>query len=169
MYKRSIIIFLKFKNIQIINDLRKQYDPLFDKIAPHISLVFPFVSDISREELETHVKYALKGLYKFDLRLNTITGTEDSYLFLNVKIGNDEIIELHDKLYAGILKQFLYRGLTFVPHLTIGKLHEKSSFIKALKDLEEFDYGFYTVIDEISVELIDENENSQIEFSVKLE
>jgi 2'-5' RNA ligase len=46
--KRAIIIFPQFgSDTNLIQDIRNQYDPLANKIAPHITLVFPFESDIS--------------------------------------------------------------------------------------------------------------------------
>jgi hypothetical protein len=48
--KRSIIIFPQFGNdTNLIQNIRHQYDPLASKIAPHITLVFPFESEISSE------------------------------------------------------------------------------------------------------------------------
>ena len=44
------------------------------------------------------------GLHPFNIVLKGVTGSEEEYLFLNVKVGNDQIIELHDKLYSGLLK-----------------------------------------------------------------
>ncbi|CEK32658.1 2'-5' RNA ligase superfamily (plasmid) [[Clostridium] sordellii] len=40
MKNRCIMIFPKFNNIEIINKIRKQYDPLFEKVQPHITLIF---------------------------------------------------------------------------------------------------------------------------------
>lgn len=51
MYTRTIIIFPEFENIDIINNIRKKYDPLADLILPHITLVFPFDSEMSNEKL----------------------------------------------------------------------------------------------------------------------
>ena len=41
--KRDILIFPKFKNINKIQELRNKYDPLANLIAPHITIVFPFL------------------------------------------------------------------------------------------------------------------------------
>lgn len=38
---RTIMIFPEFTNIELINQLRVKYDPLFNKVRPHITLVFP--------------------------------------------------------------------------------------------------------------------------------
>lgn len=168
--KRAIILFPKFNNIHIINTIREKYDPLSNYIEPHITIIFPFESDISTKELKNHFNESLKGIKKFNVKLKDITGDfRDGYLFLNVKRGNDQIIELHDKLYTGILKEFLYRKITYSPHLTVGRVGDQIEFDNAVNELSYYDESFETIIDKIFVENIDENENSIIEFSVDLE
>jgi 2'-5' RNA ligase len=168
--KRAIILFPSFHNINIIKSIREKYDPLADCIAPHITIVFPFDSDIATDDLKLHLNKALKGIKKFNVQLKDFTGDfRDGYLFLNVKKGNDNIIELHDKLYSGILESFLFRKVTYCPHLTVGRLSEQIEFDKALDELGYCDETFEAVIDKIYVENIDTLEHSTIEFSFDLE
>lgn len=168
--KRSVILFPKFNSLNTINSIRKKYDPLVKCIPPHISIVFPFDSNISTNELKEHVKDSLKGIKKFNIQLKDITGDfRDGFLFLNVKKGNDNIIELHDKLYSGILQNFLFNKITYCPHLTVGRLQEQKEFDNAINELSCFSENFETVIDKIFVENIDIDENSIIEFSFCLE
>ncbi|EHJ00574.1 hypothetical protein CDLVIII_4036 [Clostridium sp. DL-VIII] len=168
--KRAIILFPSFDNINIINRIREKYDPLANCIGPHITIVFPFDSDISIDDLKSHFNKVLKGTKRFNVQLKHFTGDyRDGYLFLNVKKGNDNIIELHDKLYSGILERFLLRKITYCPHLTVGRLHQQIEFDKALDELSCYDESFEIVIDKISVENIDDIEHSTIEFSFDLD
>lgn len=168
--KRSIILFPSFDNINIIKSIREKYDPLANCIAPHITIVFPFDSDISTEDLKLHFNKVLKGIKKFNVKLKDFTGDfRDGYLFLNVKKGNDNIIELHDKLYSEILESFLFRKVTYCPHLTVGRLHQQIEFDKAMDELGCYGESFETVIDKIYIENIDITEHSTIEFSFNLE
>lgn len=168
--KRAIILFPSFDNINIINRIREKYDPLANCIAPHITIVFPFDSDISIDDLKSHFNKVLKGTKKFNVQLKDFTGDyRDGYLFLNVKKGNDNIIELHDKLYSGILERFLFRKITYCPHLTVGRLDQQIEFDKALDELSCYDKSFEIVIDKIFVENIDDIEHSTIEFSFDLD
>ena len=50
-YKRDILIFPKFKNINRIQEIRNKFDKLANLIPPHITLVFPFSDSISDQEL----------------------------------------------------------------------------------------------------------------------
>lgn len=168
--KRAIILFPSFYNINSIKNIREKYDPLANCIAPHITIVFPFDSDISTEDLKSHFNKVLKGIKKFNIQLKDFTGDfRDGYLFLNVKKGNDNIIELHDKLYSGILESFLFKKVTYCPHLTVGRLPNQIDFDKALDELSSYDESFETVIDKIYIENIDIIEHSTIEFSFDLE
>ncbi len=40
--KRCIMIFPKFENMKIINEIREIYDPVVNNVGPHITLIFPF-------------------------------------------------------------------------------------------------------------------------------
>ena len=168
--KRSVILFPKFKNIEAIKNIREKYDPLTKCIAPHISIVFPFESNISTIKLKEHFNKALYGIKRFNVKLKDITGDfRDGYLFLNVKKGNDQIIELHDKLYSGILQSFLYKSITYCPHLTVGRVEEQIEIDDVVNLLSRFNENFETVIDKVFVESIDINEKSNIEFLFALE
>lgn len=164
MIKRCIHIFPNFPNQTDIQKLRQQYDPLYQLIPPHITLVFPFESNILSKELNKHIKLAIAKLKPFPIHLQGITETQDFYLFLNVKKGNDLIIELHDQLYTGILSSYLNREYSYSPHLTVGKLSNRTDFQFALNQTLHFTESFETIVNEIAVEIIDERGLSHIEF-----
>ena len=54
--KRDILIIPKFNNIHKIQIIREKYDELFNMIEPHITLAFPFRSNISNEEYISNLK-----------------------------------------------------------------------------------------------------------------
>lgn len=164
MFNRAIVIFPQFSNVRIINEIREKYDPLANYIAPHITLVFPFESDIPANELIEHIKVALVGFDKFSLAMCGITGSSDGYIFLDVKKGNDKIIELHDKLYGGLLKEHHNRFIPYFPHLTLGRLKDEKQHQQVVTSLYNFDEIFEIEIDEVVVERIDDEEKSIVEY-----
>jgi 2'-5' RNA ligase len=173
LIKRSILIFPKFANGQIIDNIRGKYDPLANNVRPHISLVFPFESDITTEELKKHITDSIKDVYSFEVCLKGVVsqGTSSSYLFLNVVEGYKDIIEIHKKLYSGILAQFLpdfLKGINFWPHMTIGNIYDAKDYEVALNDIKDLDETFRSETKEISIEIIDNNEDSIIEFEIEL-
>jgi 2'-5' RNA ligase len=136
MVLRAIVIFPAFVGdgqAAEIERLRQAYDPLAEVIPAHITLAFPFESELEAGELEAHMRAAARGIGRFVVELREITGQEGEYLFLNVKRGNDAIIALHDRLYTGPLAEHLSPAHTFVPHLTVGRLANAVAFNVALR------------------------------------
>lgn len=77
-------------------------------VKPHLTLVFPFRSDITTSELEAHIKGCIYGIEPFTLALHGITASVEpfaNYLFLNVTSGMQEILTLSQSLYTGILSK----------------------------------------------------------------
>lgn len=164
MILRTIMIFPKFDNMEIINHIRKEYDPLADLVRPHITLVFPFESSMNNDNLAQILENRLDCVKPFSLKMCGVSKQEDTfgnYLFLNVSQGGEEIKEIHDLLYANEFAEY-DKGLPYKPHMTIGKLPTaellEDAFAKT-KDLEE---TFCTTVEKISVEMIGENEESII-------
>ena len=168
MTERAILIFPKFENIDFINEIRKKHDPLYDFIAPHITLVFPFKSNMSKNDITLHLNECLKATKSFKLVMKGITGDTGGYLFLNVKQGNDNIIELHDLLYKDKLKDYLFRGLTYKPHLTIGRINDKEIFNNVLEELKDFNNEFEINVDKVFVEVISVGPKSVTETEISL-
>ena len=56
MNTRTIMIFPEFKNIDVINNIRRKYESLADLVLPYITLVFPFYSEITNEKLSLYLK-----------------------------------------------------------------------------------------------------------------
>ncbi|SHH32965.1 2'-5' RNA ligase superfamily protein [Clostridium collagenovorans DSM 3089] len=164
MSVRTIMIFPEFRNENVINDIRKKYDPLVDLVLPHITLVFPFDSDLSNKELSLHLKECLSGIKEFSIELEGFSKREDeygNYLFLNVVQGEDIIKNIHHKLYKGKLKQFNNVN-DYAPHMTVGKLSSTELLYEAYDYVSECNEKFSTVVKKISVEVIGEQEESII-------
>ena len=66
---RTIMIFPQFENIEIIDEIRDRYDPLAKLVRPHITLVFPFESEMTNDEIEEKLTSSLKGVKPFELIL----------------------------------------------------------------------------------------------------
>lgn len=170
MSERTIMIFPTFRNMEIIDRIRRNYDPLADLVRPHITLVFPFHSDITDAELGSHIENAISGIPPFPLQLAGIFKQEHTfgnYLFLDVKNGKKQLIELHDRLYSGALSSFSSE-IPYSPHMTLGNLENRHSLHAAYAALRSISESFYTVADTISVEKIGEQGESIILMEKKL-
>lgn len=167
------MIFPKLDNVQIIDKLRQKYDPLASHVKPHITLVFPFDSDIETNELKEHISNVLSKTTPFVVVLNGITPTNafGRYLFLNIQEGDNEIIELHKKLYTGILQSYYPEWLKykhFLPHMTLGNFDNDEDFVLGINETRNIKDSFKTTVSEVTVEIIDENEDSIIELNIAL-
>ncbi|HEX6799173.1 MAG TPA: 2'-5' RNA ligase family protein [Ktedonobacterales bacterium] len=133
---RAIVIFpdLPTPTLDAIQAVRRDYDPLAEVIPPHLTLVFPFTSSLPAQLLEPHMTHIARSVGPFKLELAEVTGSENEYLFLNVKRGNDELIALHDRLYTGPLSQHSDPRFTYTPHLTVGRIADRTAFAAALDD-----------------------------------
>lgn len=162
--KRTIMIFPQFENIKVINDMRKKYDPLADLVRPHITLVFPFESNITNEELSLYLKESLINIKPFKIELKGFSKQEDrygNYLFFKVVHGIEELKNIHDILYKDKLKQF-NKGYKYIPHITVGKMPSVELLNEAFRDVNTCKDKFSTIVKKISVEMIGNNEESII-------
>ena len=165
MITRTIMIFPEFENIEVIDKIRSKYDPLADLVRPHITLVFPFESDMTDDEIRAILEKRLEDTGKFDLTLHGFSKQIDekfgNTLFLDVIQGYDEIVKLHDILYANEFKQFNL-GYPYIPHVTVGKTRTVEELGDAYEDASSCTEVFSTVVTKISVEMIGEHEESII-------
>jgi len=169
MPNRCILLFPEFSNMQVIDRIRAQYDPAAKLVPPHITLVFPFESDISTADLHAHMTHALASASPFEVELSGITPAPGGYLFLHIQKGAAEITALHEKLYAGILSPFYPDwSHTFLPHMTVGHFQDDAQLQSAANKLKDLTDQFQAVINTVYVEIIGNNENSTIELSVPL-
>jgi 2'-5' RNA ligase len=129
---RAVIICPRLPERNPIEALRRRFDPLVDVIRAHITLVFPFESDLAPDDLRAHIADAVRGIGPFPIRLAGITGSDGRFLFVNVKRGNDALIELQDRLYTGPLLRYRTLTFTFAPHVTVGRLPTDEAFAAAL-------------------------------------
>lgn len=164
------MIFPKFSNMEIIDRIRKNYDPLADLVRPHITLVFPFQSDMTDTELSCHIENVISGISPFSLQLAGISKEEDAfgnYLFLDVKEGKKQLAQLHDRLYSGVLRPFSPK-IPYRPHMTLGNLENRHALHAAYEAVKNISESFSTVAGTISVEKIGKQGESIILMEKKL-
>ncbi|MGG0239640.1 2'-5' RNA ligase family protein [Bacillus rhizoplanae] len=168
MIQRTILLFLGSDDLYEIEELRRKYDPLFGLISPHITLVFPFMSEVSNENLKKHIETNVSNMNSFHITLSPMVTNAEEYLFVLIEEGKGNIIELHDKLYTDFLQTFLRKEIPYIPHITVGRKSNKEQAVRFIQNLHPFRDTMRFTIDKITVESIGENEESIIEFEVQL-
>ena len=164
--KRDILIIPKFSNVNKIQIIREKYDELFDIIAPHITLAFPFKKDISNEQLKQQLIDITANIKPFRIKCKGITLRKDErintyYIFLNIVEGKEIIKEINYKIYENILNDIDIKKYNYEPHITLGNTNNINESI-------ELDEEFETIVNSVIVETIGENEESIIEFEIDL-
>jgi 2'-5' RNA ligase len=170
MSKRVVVAFPRVPSAALwgpILSVRDRFDPLAARIAPHLTLVFPFEDALSDAALEQHLRSVASDLPAFPVVLAEITAHEHEYLFLNVKRGNDALIHLHDVLYTGVLARHRVRTHTFVPHITVGRLPAEA-LPAALDATAEVTGAVQADVDALSVYQIEAGETRPVLFEVPL-
>lgn len=164
MSLRTIMIFPEFRNMNVIDSIRIKYDPLAKLVRPHITLVFPFDSDMSNDELSGVLDERLKDIPQFNLILQGFSkqsGPDGNWLCLDVIAGTEKLRTIHDVLYANEFKPF-YHGFVYVPHMTVGRFDTEEELDKAFEIVKKKTDSFACKVNMISAEMIGEHEESII-------
>ena len=122
----SIVIYPDI-DCEKINALRRQYDPNYNLIAPHITLVFPFSEEVNEQGLMDHINNVLREKRSFKITLSGLRKSDDHWLFLLIDDGKQDLIELHNRLYTGILAPYLVAGIEYIPHLSLGRFAQSDA------------------------------------------
>ncbi len=162
----TLAIFPKFKGLNRINSIRKKYDPAHKQLTPHITLVYYFNKEPTKEK----IKEIIKENSSFKVRLNKIRASSKyNYIFLDITEGKEKVVELKEKLYKMLdLKwkgDFLYK-----PHITLANFKTKNMQKTMLKEIKKEDLDFSFKIDsllllEISDDLITLRSRRKFKFS----
>jgi len=154
---RDILIIPELDNISLIQDIREEYDELANIVPPHITLAFPFSSDITNEELDSKLKKIFSEYKEFNITLSGISYHYDErvgvyYMYLDVTQGYETIYEISKKIYSEIFNMEVPEK--YIPHITLGSVETINNI--------KLDHVFHTAVKNIIVEDIGENEESNI-------
>ena len=154
---RDILIIPELDDISLIQDIREKYDELANIVPPHITLAFPFDSDITNEELDIKLKNIFSEYKEFNITLSGVSYHYDErvgvyYIYLDVTQGYDTIYEISRKIYSEIFNKEVPEK--YIPHITLGSVGK-------INDIK-LDHVFNTTVKNIIVEDIGENEESNV-------
>ncbi len=155
MQKLAVVYFLN-QNLEELNTFRQRYDPKWEMIPLHITIVYP-VADILEDQLLEHIENVMNDIKPFSIHLTGLTKSFDHCLFLLVKEGHEKISKLHDKLYSGILQPFIQSDPSFAPHVTIGYFGNENDdlnselYERAYKEAKKMDINVIANFDKIAL------------------
>nr|AOR51118.1 hypothetical protein [uncultured bacterium pAW1] len=105
---------------QMIAPIREKYDPDFNAISAHISVVFPFQTNKTLDDVSRVVKRVTEKTKSIQVELSSIGDFYPNFpiVFWCVK-RNQQIDELYKSLYAGLDLALPHKQ--FFPHVTVAR------------------------------------------------
>ena len=148
-----------------INRLRSKYDPQFRLVAPHITIMFPTPDSIGERSLVSHIESVSHRWKPFPIRMKGLQQSWDEYLFLLLNKGEEDVIRLHEEIYAGLLSEYRSEVRSFIPHVTLGVFTRKDEeYAQALKEAERLNLDYECMLDRLHLIKVND-ERSQIVWS----
>ncbi len=145
---------------------RHIYDPYSELLPEHVTFIYPVPESVGRQNLEKHIEKVLKTWKPFKVHFCTLEKTWDHWLYLGAKEGKEMVVELHDKLYEGILSSYLRDDLPFYPHIGLGLFSMETydfnnptakltldgrKFKQARKEFEDMGFDLWCTIDRLTL------------------
>lgn len=116
----AVVIFLPPDLDELIYPLRQKFDPLYNKVPGHITLVFPFESNLTLNELSAMIRHELENIPPIDIELESIGDFYPKSPTIFWKLNDcAPIKQLYQKLHNRLELQIPHRN--FVPHVTVAR------------------------------------------------
>ena len=126
--RRAIVWFPHYANHKIIDRFRGTHDPLAQAMAPHVTLVFPFNSRLTLDQVAAHAQKVLRAWPCFPVVMHGFWTAQNEFIGIGAQVGADAMIEMHDRLYRGPLAEFLRTEFDYAPHITLAKTVQPNQF-----------------------------------------
>jgi 2'-5' RNA ligase len=120
--RRAIVWFPPFPVDAPIEPFRRRHDPLADSLPAHVTLVFPFPTNLTVTQIGSHIRRIVGNWPALPVTFRDIESIVDEFAVLMLRERSEAIIALHDKLYQGILKSHLRDDIAYLPHVTLGRV-----------------------------------------------
>ena len=120
--RRAIVWFPPFSIDSPVESFRRRHDPLADALPAHVTLVFPFPTNLTVTQIGSHIRRIVGNWPSLPVSFRDVEGIVDEFVVLMLRERVDAIIALHDKLYGGVLKTHLRDDIAYQPHVTLGRV-----------------------------------------------
>lgn len=147
----AVVIFLPGPLEDVIAPWRERFDPIYNLVSPHLTLVFPFDSDRPLEDLVAAVRTETQGQPAIKVELSSIGDfyPDDPVIYWGVK-ENEALTDFHFRLHVRLGLALPHEKYT--PHVTVAReisYHRvhivKDTIVDYLRD-ERFEAGTVDLI-----------------------
>ena len=139
----SSLVYYLDVGVDTIDIIRRKYDPTFDLIRPHVTIVFPVPESVGKVRLLDHIHAVVDRWRRFPVRFRGFAKSPDHWLFLKVEDGNVEFIQLYESMYTGLLAEFRRSDVKFVPHVSLGLFVKNRYDMSATPQATDYDESSY--------------------------
>jgi len=148
----AVAWFPSFRGIGQIEAFRRQHDPMATHIRAHLSLVFPFGTNLTLLQLETHVRRVASAWPPIPVTFRAIRLHANEFVFLMASRGAASIVALHDKLYTRSLRSHLRPEFAYEPHITLARQRDPARLEAAYDEAKDaFGAEFADVMREVEL------------------
>ena len=116
----AIVIYLPFNLDQIINPFREKYDPVYNQVSSHITLVFPFNTDKTLDEISSIITPVALSHQPIHIELGSIGDfyPDSPVIYWKIK-ENHALRKLYIRLYSKLGIAIPHKN--FIPHVTLAR------------------------------------------------
>ncbi|MFH1311963.1 MAG: 2'-5' RNA ligase family protein [Candidatus Eisenbacteria bacterium] len=127
-----------------IDAIRRRHDPTCGFAKPHITVMFPVPDTVGEPHLIGHIQSVLSNRSPFEIRLGGLHKSHDHWLFLTLVEGEEQVKNLYQLLYTGLLAEHRRDDVEFVSHVGLGLfLKEGANYNWDNPQEDEFDKDRY--------------------------
>ena len=148
----AVAWFPRFRGLERVEAFRARHDPMAANIPAHLSLVFPFGTNLSRLQVETHVRRVAAQWPPVSTTFRTIRIHANEFVFLLASRGASSITAFHDRLYTRSLRPHRRPEFPYEPHITIARQPEPARLERAYDEArDEFPGEYADVMREVEL------------------
>ncbi|RKX28952.1 MAG: hypothetical protein DRP47_02965 [Candidatus Zixiibacteriota bacterium] len=116
----ALMLYLPEELDEIIAPLREKFDPLYNQVASHITIVFPFESSHALEELTAIIKRELENEREFVIELNSIIDFYPQVPMICWRVKeNEHLTSLYYRLHSKLDIPVPFKE--YIPHVTVAR------------------------------------------------
>lgn len=116
----AAVIYLPRELNATIAPFREKYDPFFDRVDAHITLVFPFDTTRTLDEISTPIKHEAEKHKSIDIELQSIADfyPDSPVIYWEIK-KNEQLCDLYYRFYSCLGLPIPVKD--YIPHVTIAR------------------------------------------------
>jgi 2'-5' RNA ligase len=164
----AVVALLPASDLREVEAIRRQFDPRADEIPAHLTLVFPFRSGVSDDEVSRRVGEVAEPMAAFYATFGSVVAADDTYLSSPIIEGAESVVSLHRLLYEQLSGAGATLFKPYGPHITVGRLSTPAGAEAAARALARRFSGGATTVTALTVYAIDDDEGRALEPPIPL-